>query len=118
MQTKLFIDGKLVQGEGDAELVLDPATGLEIARVPEASPAQVAEAVAAAERAFPAWSRTSPKDRSLALLRLADAIEARGEAFAEVESLNCGKPLAAVIADEIPAIVDVLRFFAGAVRAG
>jgi aminobutyraldehyde dehydrogenase len=118
MQTKLFIDGNFTSGEGETEIVLDPASGREIARVPEASSAQVAEAVAAAERAFPGWSRTTPKDRSLALLKLADAIEARGTAFAEVESQNCGKPLPAVIGDELPAIVDVLRFFAGAVRAG
>jgi aminobutyraldehyde dehydrogenase len=118
MQTKLFIDGKLVAGQGEPEVVLDPATGREIARVPEASAEQVGEAVAAAERAFSGWSRTTPKDRSLALLTLADAIEARGTTFAEVESQNCGKPLGAVIGDEIPAIVDVLRFFAGAVRAG
>ena len=69
MQTKLFIDGQFVTGEGEAEIVVDPATGVEIARVPEASPAQVDAAVRAAARAFAGWSRTTPKDRSLALLK-------------------------------------------------
>jgi aminobutyraldehyde dehydrogenase len=117
MQTQLFIDGQFVAGEGEAESVLDPASGREIARVPEASPAQVDAAVRAAARAFPGWSRTAPKDRSLALLRLADAIEARAPQLAEIESLNCGKPHGAALGDDLPAVVDVIRFFAGALRA-
>src|SRR4029453_15806387 len=87
MQTQLLIDGKLTDGQGEPEIVLDPASGNPIARVPEASTAQVAEEVAAPERAFPAWSRTTPKDRSLALLALAEAVESRAAAFAEIESL-------------------------------
>ena len=62
------------------------------------------------------WARTAPKDRAYLLLKLADRIEADGEAFAKLESQNCGKPLAAALADEIPAIADVFRFFAGACR--
>ena len=55
-------------------------------------------------------------ERSRLLLRLADAIEARGEEFARLESLNCGKPYARALGDEIPAIVDCFRYFAGAAR--
>ncbi len=116
MQTKLLIDGVLVAGEGPAESVLDPATGKRIAEVPEASAQQVNAAVAAADRAAPAWAQTVPKDRATLLLKLADRIEADGAAYAKLESDNTGKPLAAALNDEIPAIADVFRFFAGAAR--
>ena len=116
MQTKLLIDGKLVAGEGKTEEVLNPATGKVLARVAEASKAQVDAAVRAADVAFTGWARTAPKDRAYLLLKLADRIEADGEAFAKLESQNCGKPLAAALADEIPAVADVFRFFAGACR--
>jgi aminobutyraldehyde dehydrogenase len=116
MQTKLLINGSLVPGEGQSENVLDPATGKPIAQVAEASGAQVEAAVAAAEGAFDAWSRTTPKDRAGLLLKLADHIESDAAAFAELESRNTGKPVAAMQNDEIPAITDVFRFFAGAAR--
>ncbi len=116
MDTKLFIGGDFVPGQGAALDVVDPATGETIARVNEASDQQVGAAVVAAEKAFPGWSRTVPRDRASALLRLADAIEANGQELARLESRNCGKPLAAVVNDEIPAIADVFRFFAGAAR--
>jgi len=116
MQTKLLINGSLVPGEGQSQNVLDPATGKPIAQVAEASGAQVEAAVAAAEGAFDAWSRTTPKDRAALLLKLADHIESDAEAFAELESRNTGKPVAAMQNDEIPAITDVFRFFAGAAR--
>ena len=118
MQTKLLIDGKLVAGAGKVEEVLNPATGKVIARVAEASRAQVNAAVLAAEAAFSGWSQTPPKDRAALLLRLADRIESEGEAYARLESLNCGKPYPAALNDEIPAIADVFRFFAGACRSG
>ncbi|MGC4000890.1 MAG: aldehyde dehydrogenase family protein [Anaeromyxobacter sp.] len=116
METQLLIDGQRVAGQGPAESILDPATGQVIAQVPEASPEQVQAAVAAAARAFPAWSRTVPKDRAALLLKLADAVERDGARLAGIESRNCGKPLAAAQADEIPAVADVFRFFAGASR--
>jgi aminobutyraldehyde dehydrogenase len=116
MQTKLLIDGVLVAGEGPAEQVLDPATGKCIAEVPEASARQVDAAVAAAEAAASGWAQTVPKDRATLLLRLADRIEADAAAFAKLESDNTGKPLAAALNDELPAIADVFRFFAGAAR--
>lgn len=116
MQTKLLINGQFVQGEGSPVEVVNPATGEVLAKVPEASGEQVSRAVEAAERAFAGWSQTTPKDRSLLLLKLADKIEEKAEEFAKLESLNCGKPYAAVVNDEIPAISDCFRFFAGAAR--
>jgi len=116
MQKKLLINGRLVAGQGSVEEVLNPATGKVIARVAEASDGQIDAAVRAAEKAFEGWSQTPPKDRSTLLLKLADRIEADGAEYARLESLNCGKPLAAALADEIPAIADVFRFFAGACR--
>ncbi len=116
MQTKLLINGALVKGEGTLERVLDPASGQNIAEVHEASRAQLDAAVAAAEVAGPGWAQTVPKDRAALLLRMADRIEADGPAFAKLESENTGKPLAAALNDEIPAIADVFRFFAAAAR--
>jgi len=116
MQTRLLIDGTLTGGEGVAETILDPATGTQIAQVPEASREQVDAAVRAAKAAFNGWSQTTPKDRAALLLKLADRIESDGPILAELESRNTGKPLAAALNDEIPAIADVFRFFAGAAR--
>jgi len=82
----------------------------------EASPEQVDRAVAAARAAFPGWSRTTPAERSAYLLTIADRLEAQAQEFAELEALNCGKPVNAALEDELPAIVDCYRYFAGAVR--
>jgi aminobutyraldehyde dehydrogenase len=116
LPTELFIDGAFVAGEGDAERVLNPATGELLVALPEASPEQVHKAVSAAHRAFEAWSETTPMERSRLLLRLADAIEARADEFARLESLNCGKPFARALGDEMPAVADCFRYFAGAAR--
>jgi len=116
MQTQMLIDGRLLTGEGPQEDILDPATGAKIAAVPAATPEQVNAAVAAAERAFPGWAATVPKDRAAALLRIADRLESDGPKYAALESQNTGKPLAAMLSDEIPAIADVFRFYAGACR--
>lgn len=116
MNTKLLIDGKFVAGQGEKQEVLDPATGKVIASLGEASEEQIVAAVEAAAGAFAAWSATVPKDRAALLLKLADAIEAEAAEYAKLESLNCGKPYSAVLNDEIPAIADVFRFFAGAAR--
>ena len=116
LPTQLFIDGAFVPGEGEAERVLNPATGELLVEVHEASAEQVHKAVSAAHRAFDGWRDTTPMERMRALLKLADAIEADAEAFARLESLNCGKPYARALGDEIPAVADVFRFFAGACR--
>lgn len=116
MNTQLLINGQFVAGEGEIEEVLNPATGEVIARVAEASLEQVQAAVAAAQAAFASWGRSTPKDKATLLLKLADAIESRATEFARIESLNCGKPYLFALNDEIPAVADVFRFFAGAVR--
>jgi aminobutyraldehyde dehydrogenase len=116
MQTQLLIGGRLVAGEGVTDPVLDAASGAGIALVPGASETQVNAAVAAAQTAFPAWARSAPKERAALLLRIADHIEADAAAYAALESRNTGKPLAAALGDELPAIADVFRFFAGACR--
>ena len=116
MQTRLLIDGVLTGGEGVAESIIDPASGAQIAQVPEASREQVDAAVGAAKAAFKGWSQTPPKDRAALLLKLADKIESEAGTLAELESRNTGKPLAAALNDEMPAIADVFRFFAGAAR--
>jgi len=116
MQTKLLIGGRLVQGEGSVESVLDAASGTEIAQVPGASASQVDAAVGAAHAAFPGWARTAPKDRAALLTRVAEALESQAADYAALESRNTGKPQAAALNDELPAIADVFRFFAGACR--
>src|SRR5690242_3869977 len=116
MNTKLLVNGKLVKGKGEEQDVLNPATGKVIAQVAESSAEQITAAVSAASKAFPGWAATVPKDRATLLMKLADRIEAEGNEFAALESQNCGKPLSAALNDEIPAIADVFRFFAGACR--
>jgi len=117
MNQKSLIGNELVDGQGGrVEKVLDPATGQVIAEIPEVSPEQVRAAVRAADAAFGGWSRTVPRDRAALLLKLADAVEQRAADFARLESRNAGKPYLAVLNDEIPAIVDTFRFFAGAAR--
>ena len=116
MQHQLFINGELVNGEGEEQAVYNPATGEVLLSIAEASHAQVDAAVEAADRAFIKWGQTTPKARADALLQLAQVIEDNAEMFARLESLNCGKPLHCVLNDELPAVVDVFRFFAGAAR--
>jgi aminobutyraldehyde dehydrogenase len=116
LDTRLLIGSSLVDGQGQAEDILNPFTGESIVQVPEAAPDQVDEAVAAARRAFECWSRTTPAERSAALLALADLIERHADEFAALEALNCGKPRHLVAAEEVPAVVDVIRYFAGAAR--
>lgn len=114
--TKMLIGGDFVAGTEEAETVLAPKTGATILELPEASAGHIDAAVSAAVKAFESWSRTTPAERAGYLLRLAQAIEDDAAGFAAVEALNCGKPYPAVLRDEIPAVVDVLRFFAGACR--
>jgi aminobutyraldehyde dehydrogenase len=114
--TELLIGNKLVKGDGTGEQILNPSTGEVLCVVPEASPEQLNSAVEAASAAFGSWSQTTPAERSNLLLKLAEAVEQNAEQFARLESLNCGKPYARALGDEIPAIADCFRYFAGAVR--
>jgi betaine-aldehyde dehydrogenase len=116
-QLQNFIDGELVDAaEGATEPVLNPATGQEIGQAPASGAQDVDRAVAAARRAFETYSQTTPAQRQDVLLKLADVLEQHGDELAELESANAGKPLQSVKDDEIGAMVDNLRFFAGAAR--
>ena len=116
ISTALLVGSTFEAGEDAREQILNPRTGALILEVAEASTAQVDRAVASARKAFDHWSRTTPAERSAALLRIADRIEREAHDFAALEALNCGKPINAALNDELPAVVDCYRFFAGAVR--
>ena len=96
--------------------LIDPSTGEVFATAPVSSEVEVDAAVASAADAFPGWRDATPAERSLALLRIADAIEARADQFVKAESQNTGKPPALTASEEIPPMVDQIRFFAGAAR--
>ena len=114
---KNFIDGEFADAAtGETAPILDPSTGETIFDAANSTREDTRRAVLAADRAAEAWRNTTPQQRSLALLRLADVIEEHADELATLESENAGKPIEAVKADEIPAIVDPLRFFAGAAR--
>jgi len=114
---KNFVDGQYTDSEsGATKDLVDPATGEVFATMPDSSSADVDRAFAVAQRAFEGWRETTPSQRSLALLRIADAIEARAEELVEAESENTGKPKALTLSEEIPPMVDQIRFYAGAAR--
>ena len=114
---QMFVDGGWVNSsDGGTRDVINPATGEVIASVQEGTAEDADRAVAAAKRAFETWYDSTPKDRQNALLKLADAIEAHGEELINLEALNVGKPYAVTMSEELPPIVDNLRFFAGAAR--
>lgn len=116
LSTQQFIDGQLVTGEGPEEQLINPANGEALLLLAEASAQQVSDAVESAERAFLSWSRTLPARRASLLLAIADVIERNALQLAELESLNCGKPIHQALSDDIPAAIDTFRYFAGAVR--
>ncbi|HTM83212.1 gamma-aminobutyraldehyde dehydrogenase [Asticcacaulis sp.] len=116
MNIDMLIGSSFESGKGDAESVIDPRTGALILDLEEADLDQVDRAAKAARAAFTAWSRTTPAERSGYLLKIADRIETDAEDLARLEARNCGKPYHIVLRDEIPAVVDCFRFFAGAVR--
>ena len=102
--------------DGATTELVDPSTGAVYATAPLSSAADVDAACRAAADAFEIWRDTTPAERSLALLRIADAIEARGEELVRVECENTGKPFGLTMSEELPPMVDQIRFFAGAAR--
>jgi 1-pyrroline dehydrogenase len=111
-----LIDGQWVDSASGKLLdVENPANGQVIARVPASDSEDVDRAANAAAKAFETWQHTTPQDRSLLMLKLADAVEARADEIGRLESQNAGKPVGAAV-DEVPVVVDNLRFFAGAGR--
>jgi len=96
--------------------LIDPSTGEVFATAPVSSEAEVTAAFAAATDAFEGWRDATPSERSLALLRIADTIESKAEQLVAAECQNTGKPVALTMSEEIPPMVDQIRFFAGAAR--
>jgi betaine-aldehyde dehydrogenase len=112
-----FVNGEYVAAaSGQVSDVVDPSTGEPYAQAPVSGPADVGAALRAAAGAFEVWRDTTPAERSLALLRMADAVEARADEIVAAECRNTGKPVGITLAEEIPPLVDELRFFAGAAR--
>ncbi|MET9697568.1 gamma-aminobutyraldehyde dehydrogenase [Streptomyces sp. NPDC006529] len=102
--------------DGRVTEVVNPATGEVYATAPLSGQDDVDAAMAAAAAAFPGWRDTTPAERQKALLKIADAFEARAEELVAAESENTGKPLALTASEELPPMVDQIRFFAGAAR--
>src|SRR5271166_1553820 len=112
-----FINGKFVDAsDGRTSDVIDPSTGEVYAQAPVSGRADVDAAMLAAANAFEGWRDSTPSERSLALLRFADAMEKRADEIVEAETRNTGKPVALTASEEIPPAVDQIRFFAGAAR--
>lgn len=111
-----FIDGKFVAPAGGKYLDnIEPATGKPYSRVPDSSGEDVENAVLAADKAFPAWSKTATAERSRILLRIADLIERDLEKLARAESIDTGKPLSLARSLDIPRAASNFRFFATAI---
>ncbi|HEY7399764.1 MAG TPA: gamma-aminobutyraldehyde dehydrogenase [Actinomycetota bacterium] len=114
---KLFINGEWSDAsDGGTRDIINPATGEVLANVAEGTAEDANRAVEAAATAFETWYDSTPKDRQLALLKLADRIEENADEIVGIEARNVGKPYAVTMSEEIPPIVDNLRFFGGAAR--
>ncbi len=112
-----FVGGKHVDAtSGETLDIINPATGEVYATSPVSSAADIDQAYKAADKAFETWGQTTPRERQLALFRIADALEARAEEMADRESENTGKPRSTLVEYEVMVSVDQIRFFAGAAR--
>ena len=112
-----FINGKSQPASsGQTSDIINPATGVAYATAPVSSAADVDVAMAAASAAFVDWRDSTPSERQRALLKIADAIESRAQEIIAIESENTGKPLSLTASEEVPPMIDQIRFFAGAAR--
>ncbi len=112
-----FVAGKPVDpADGRTSELVDPSTGKVFAHAPVSSAEDVDVAMSAAEAAFESWRDSTPSERQKALIRIADAIESRADELVAAEVENTGKPIALTLSEEIPPMVDQIRFFAGAAR--
>ncbi|GAA0353555.1 gamma-aminobutyraldehyde dehydrogenase [Actinoallomurus spadix] len=112
-----FVNGSPADAaDGRTADLISPVTGEAFGMAPVSGQAEVDAAFDAASRAFETWRDTTPSERQLALLRIADAIEARADELVALESENTGKPIGLTASEEIPPMVDQIRFFAGAAR--
>ncbi|MBU2664651.1 gamma-aminobutyraldehyde dehydrogenase [Actinoplanes bogorensis] len=112
-----FIGGEsAAPAEGRYEDLIDPATGEVFASAPVSGRPDVDRAMKAASTAFESWRNTTPSERQQALLKFADAVEAKAGELVKAESQNTGKPLGLTASEELPPAIDQIRFFAGAAR--
>jgi betaine-aldehyde dehydrogenase len=112
-----FVNGQEIQSSsGESTSLTNPATGEVYAQVPKSNENDIDVAMKAASAAFEVWGQSTPSERQRALLKIADALENRAEEIVAVESRNTGKPLALTMSEEIPPMIDQIRFFAGAAR--
>ena len=116
-QLRNFINGEFVDSaDGRTSDLVDPSTGEVFGSAPVSGAADVDRAYAAASAAFETWRDTTPSERQKALLKIADIVEEHAEELVALESQNTGKPIAVTMSEEIPPMVDQIRFFAGAAR--
>jgi betaine-aldehyde dehydrogenase len=112
-----FVNGKKQDSaSGQSSEIIDPVTAQPYATAPISNAADVDQAVNAAAKAFEGWRDSTPSERQRALLKIADAFEARQDELVAVESANTGKPIALTTSEEMPPMIDQIRFFAGAAR--
>ena len=110
------VNGVVAPGQGEAQELVNPSTGEVFGAAPVSSEADVDAAVAAAREAYLGWRDVTPSVRQKALLAIADLVEQNAEELVALESENTGKPIPVTMAEEIPPMVDQIRFFAGAAR--
>jgi betaine-aldehyde dehydrogenase len=112
-----FINGKSVESSsGETTTLVNPATGQPFATAPKSNAADIDAAFKAASDAFVDWRDSTPSQRQRALLKIADAIEERADEVIAIECENTGKPISLTTSEEVPPMVDQIRFFAGAAR--
>ena len=116
MQVNSVINGQVAPANGNDLELVDPTTGQVFAGAPIATPADVDKAVAGARAAYLSWRDTTPGERQAAILKIADLIESNADHLVRLESQNTGKAIPVTMAEEIPPMVDQVRFFAGAAR--
>ena len=116
-QLSNIVNGKEVAGtSGETTAIINPSTGEVYAQAPKSNQADVDTAMKSAAAAFEGWRDSTPSERQRALLKIADALETRAAEIVAIESRNTGKPLGITMSEEIPPMIDQIRFFAGAAR--
>ncbi len=116
-QLKNLINGQSVaSSSGEVTSIVNPSTGAVYAQAPNSNQADVDAAMKSAANAFTGWRDSTPSERQRALLKIADALESRSEEIVAIESRNTGKPIGITTSEEIPPMIDQIRFFAGAAR--
>ncbi|MFY9326208.1 MAG: gamma-aminobutyraldehyde dehydrogenase [Candidatus Nanopelagicales bacterium] len=116
-ELKNFINGESVSGKsGQTSDLINPTTGEVFASAPISNEADIDLAYKAAAKAFESWKESTPSERSLAMFRIADLFEEKADELVALESENTGKPIGVTMSEEIPPMVDQIRYFATAAR--